>query len=139
MTKSKLTQIKEILLDFYGDRMNTSQLESFAEALYESVFVDENDLDDIAAIVNEYEADAEISSTEFYYVFVEIVELMEDCASTAKRLYKSFMYDFDSFETFLKLVTYNEEYISAEELHKAKQKALRTFDKELLALYDIEE
>ncbi len=59
--------------------------------------------------------------------------------TTAKRLYKSFMHEFDLLDTFLKLVNLNAEYLSAEELAQAKEKAFWLFDRQMLEDCGIEE
>ncbi len=66
-----------------------------------------------------------------------MIELLDNNAVTAKRLYDSFMYELDEFETFLKLVNENAEFLSAYELAKAKEKAFGLFDRKLLECFGI--
>ena len=137
--ENKLEKIKDILRGWYQDDMEQDVLDDCANELYESIFVEESDLDDIPPIVLEHEAQAEIEESLWLEIYVDIVYLLEDGVTTAKRLYKSFMYDLDIIDTFVRLVNDNEAYIGKEELALAKQRAFATFDREVLALYGIEE
>ena len=139
MMSEKLEKIKEILHSWYQDKMPEKLLNECAAELYESVFIDEYDLDDIPSIVVSYEERADIEEDEWLWVFIDIVHLLDRGESTARRLYKSFMYDLDVIDTFVLLVIENEEYLSQEELAAAKEKAFQTFDRELLESYGIEE
>lgn len=135
----KLEQIVQILKGVYKDKMSNETLNSFAEDLYDSLFVCEYDLDDITAIIFEYESEMGLEFSEFYYVFCELIDLLENNETNARRLYDSFMNDFDCLGTFVKLYNENAEYISAEELAKAKKKAFGFFDRLTLELYGITE
>lgn len=139
MNNEKLKEIKEIIKDIYEGEMSASAINAFAQALHNSLFIEQYDLEDISAIVCEYEADAGIENTEWFYVFSRMIDLLEDNAVTAKRLYNSFMYECDLLDTFLKLYNDNAEYLSAEELSNVKEKALRIFDHQILEEYGIEE
>lgn len=135
----KLEQIRDILKDEYTDKMSDDTVAAFAEELYDSMFVEQYDLDDIFAIVGQYEDEAELEDSELLTVFGRLIDLLDNCETTAKRLYKSFMYDADILDTFVKLINENEEYIGAEKLAKAKEKAFGVFDRQLLEMYGITE
>lgn len=136
--KEKLEAIKKILKTEYAGRMSEQTLNAFANDLLESVFVEQYDFDDIPAIVFEYEAAAELEDSEWYNIFSSMIDLLENKEETAKRLYNSCMYGFDSLDTFIKLINENAEYLSAEQLSEVKEKAIGLFDKELLKFYGIE-
>lgn len=133
----KLKEIKEILKSEYKDKMTDTEINTFARELNYSVFVEQYDLEDIAAVVSEHEEKAGIEDSRWCCIFGSVIDLLEDGETTARRLYKSFMYEFDLWDTFLKLYNYNAEYLSAEELAEVKEKALGLFDKQLLKTYDI--
>lgn len=135
----KIEQIAQILKDKYEDKLSDETLYAFAEDLYDSLFVCKYGLDDIFAIIFEYESEIELDFSESYYVFSELIDLLENNEETACRLYDSFMNDFDCLDTFVKLYNENAEFISAEELAKAKEKAFGTFDRITLELYGITE
>lgn len=133
----KLKEIKEILKSEYKDKMTDAEINTFARELNYSVFVAQYDLEDIAAVVSEHEEKAGIEDSKWCYIFGSVIDLLEDGEKTARRLYKSFMYEFDLWDTFLKLYNYNAEYLNAEELAEVKEKATGLFDKQLLKMYDI--
>lgn len=135
----KLGEIKEILADKYKDKMSNEILYPFAEDLYESLFVCEYSLDDILAIIFEYESEMDLEFSEVSYVFGKLIDLLKTNEVNARRLYESFMRDFDCLDTFVKLYNEYAEYLSEEELFKAKEKAFGTFDKFTLELYGIKE
>lgn len=137
--EKKIKEIKEILISQYEGKISEQALNGFANDLYESVFVEQYDLDDIPAIVVEYEAEANIEDSEWYYIFGCMINLLDNNEVTAKRLYNSFMYDFDSLDTFIKLINENAEYLSKEQLSAVKEKAIGLFDKNILEWYGITE
>lgn len=135
----KFEQITQILKDVYEDKLSDDTLYPFAEDLYESIFVCEYDLDDILSIVFEYESEMELDFSEVYYVFCELIDLLENNEANARRLYQSFMYEFDCLHTFVKLYNEYSKYLSKKELAKAKEKAFGTFDRITLELSGITE
>lgn len=140
MSIDKLETIKDILKDNYQDRMSEEIINNYADDLFDSLFVSENSLDDVFAIISQYEEEANIESGgDWYYIFVQMIDLLENGEKTARRLYDSFMNDADIIDTFSKLAEENAEYISEEELSKAKEKAFAVFDRGFLALYGITE
>ena len=140
MNDEKLQAIIEILKDEYKDKMSDKAISGLADELYYSLFVGEYDLDDIPSIIFSTEADENIEEGgDWCYVFGQLIDLLENNEKTEKRLYKSFMFDFDLLDTCLKLAIENAEFLSADELAKAKQKAFGLFDREILEIYGIEE
>lgn len=139
MSTDKLNKIKEILKGVYKDKMSDVTIDSFAKALHYSLFVGQYDLDDIPATIFEYESEEGIEGEDWCYLFGQLIDLLDDNEITAKRLYKSFMHEFDLLDTFLKLVNLNAEYLSAEELAQAKEKAFWLFDRQMLEDCGIEE
>ena len=139
MSTDKLNKIKEILKGVYKDKMSDVTIDSFAKALHYSLFVGQYDLDDIPATIFEYESEEGIEGEDWCYLFGQLIDLLDDNEITAKRLYKSFMHEFDLLDTFLKLVNLNAEYLSAEELAKTKKKAFWLFDRQMLEDCGIEE
>ena len=137
--EQKSEEIKEIITDIYKDKMSDEILYPFAEDLYESLFVCEYSLDDILAIIFEYESEMNLEFSEVSYVFGKLIDLLENNEINARRLYESFMNDFDCLDTFVKLYKEYVVYLSEEELSKAKEKAFGTFDKFTLELYGIKE
>ncbi|MDE6442774.1 MAG: hypothetical protein K2L12_08505 [Clostridia bacterium] len=135
----KYKQIEQVLKDVYEDKISDDTFNPFAEDLYDSVFLCEYDLEDIFAIVFTYEAEIELEFSEVYYVFCQLIDLLEINEINARRLYKSFMDEFDCLETFVKLYNECSEYLSKIELAKAKEKAFGTFDRLTLELYGITE
>ena len=133
----KLGEIKELLKDEYEGLMTEKQIDEFASELYTSVFVFKFSLDEIFSLIDRYEDRANIESTKSYYVFCGTVDLLENGEETAQRLYDCFMYSWDILNLFLKLYLENEEYISEEKMEMAKKKALKTFDREILAICGI--
>ena len=139
MNNGKLEKIREILKEEYEGKMSDSAIDAFAKSLYHSLFVGQYDLEDIPAIIIGYESEENVEDGDWCYIFGQLIELLDDGETTAKRLYRSFMYEFDLLDTFLKLYNDNAEYISAEELSTAKEKALSMFDKQILGAYGITE
>ena len=139
MSTDKLNKIKEILKGVYKDKMSDVTIDSFAKALHYSLFVGQDDLDDIPATIFEYESEEGIEGEDWCYLFGQLIDLLDDNEITAKRLYKSFMHEFDLLDTFLKLVNLNAEYLSVEELAQAKGKAFGLFDRQMLEDCGIEE
>lgn len=137
--KEKIEAIKKVLKNKYKGKMPEQTVNEFANDLYESVFVEQHDFDDIPAIVCGYESEANIEDSEWYNIFGSMIDLLDNNEETAKRLYKSFMYDFDSLDTFIKLINENAEYLSKEQLSEVKEKAIGLFDKNLLEWYGITE
>lgn len=137
--KEKIEAIKKVLKVQYEGRMSEQTLNEFANNLYESVFVEQYDFDDIPAIVIEYETDAGIEDSEWYYIFSNIIDLLDNNEETAKRLYNNFMNEFECLDTFVKLVNENAEYLGKEQLLKVKEKGFDLFDKETLELLGITE
>ena len=135
----KFIEICKTLKNIYGDAMPEEMLGDFARELYDSLFVGRYELFDIFAIIDTYQREAGIEQGEDYYVFTDMIDLLDNCETTAQRLYDSFMHEADFLDTFLKLYNENAEYISAEKLAEAKKKALTVFDKETLEMYDITE
>lgn len=134
-----IEKIKEILNYEYEDKMSDEMINAFAEELNESVFVEQYDLENIFLIVDQFEEEANIEKSRSSYVFTDVIDLLESGEKTAQRLYESFMYSMDILKTFLKLIKENEEYISAEKIAQAKEKAFGLFDKQLLEWYGITE
>ncbi len=134
---TKLEKIKEILKDTYKDKMSVGTIDACAKEIYEILFLTENSLNEIALAVIGYETDEGIEDAQWDYVFCSVIELLDNNAVTAKRLYNSFMYELDEFDTFLKLVNENAEYLCADELAKAKEKAFGLFDRQLLECFGI--
>ena len=139
MNHEKLEKIKEILKEEYQDKMSEAAINAFDKSLHHSLFVWQYDLEDITAIIFEYEAEEEVESGDWCYLFGQLIDLLDDNETTAKRLYKSFMYEYDLLDTFLKLVYYNAEYLSEEELADVKEKAFQIFDRQILECCGIEE
>lgn len=137
--KEKFNKIVAMLKDEYDGKMSEKDINAYASDLCLSVFDCEFGLDDIIPIIDEYETEANIVGTRWYYVFCGIIDLLENGEKTAERLYNSFMFDMDILDTFLKLYFENDKYISAEKLEKAKEKALEVFDDEVLKFYNITE
>lgn len=137
--EKKIKEINEILISLYECKMSEQTLNEFSNDLYESVFVGQYDFDDIPAIVFEYETNANIEDSEWYYIFGSVIDLLDNNEVTAKRLYNSFMNEFECLDTFVKLVNENAEYLSKEQLLKVKGKGFELFDKETLELYGITE
>ena len=135
----KLKKIKEILKEEYKDKMSDAAIDAFAKELYYSLFIGQYDLDDIPAIIFGHESEEDIEGGDWCYLFGQLIDLLDDSETTAKRLYKSFMHEFDLLDTFLKLVNLNAEYLSAEELAQAKEKAFWLFDRQMLEDCGIEE
>ena len=130
--KEKLEKIKDLLSSEYDGDILGKDIDAFAKDLYLSVFECEYDLSDIIPIINEYEEEAEIENTRWYYVFCGIIDMLDNGEKTAERLYDCFMHSLDILELFVKLYFENDDYISEEKLGKAKEKALGTFDKQIL-------
>lgn len=134
-----IEKIKEILKYKYEGRMSDEMINAFAEELNESVFVEQYNLEDIFLIVFQFEEEANIEESRSFDVFTDVIDMLESGEKTAQRLYESFMYGMDILKTFLKLIKENEEYISAEKIAQAKEKAFGLFDKQLLEWYGITE
>lgn len=140
MNNDKLDKIKEILKEEYEGKMSEATIDAFAKALHHSLFVGEYELEDIPATIFEYESEEGIEEGgDWCYIFGQLIDLLEDNETTAKRLYRSFMHEFDLLDTFLKLINYNAEYLSKEEVTKAKEKAFGTFDRQILEGCGIDE
>ena len=137
--KEKLEEIKKILKGEYGDRLTETELNTLAGELYHSLFVGKYELEDLVATIVGFESEADTDDIDWVYLFNSLVDLLDDNENTAERLYISFMHEFDLLDTFLKLYEFNAEYISAEKLAEAKEKALHTFSKDVLAAYGITE
>lgn len=139
MGTEKLQRIREILKEEYKGKMSNAAIDSFAKELHHSLFIGQYDLDDIPAIIFGHESEEDIEGGDWCYLFGQLIDLLDDNETTAKRLYRSFMHEFDLLDTFLKLVNYNAEYLSAEELANAKEKAFGLFDRQILEGCGIEE
>lgn len=137
MDNTKLKEIKRILENEYGDQMSDALTNDFANTLYDSLFIGQYDLDDITAIIIDYETQANIEDSKWDYVFISIIDLLDNNETTAKRLYKSFMYDLDILDVLWKLVNENAEFLSAEELANVKKRAIGVFDEQILKALDI--
>ena len=135
----KLEKIREILKAEYEGKMSETAIDAFAKALHYSLFVGRYDLEDITATIFERESEENIEGGDWCYIFSQLIYLLDNAETTAKRLYKSFMQEYDLLDPFLKLYMDNAEYLSAEELAKAKKKALRLFDRQILELYGVTE
>ena len=136
--KEKIKEIKEILNSLYKGKMSEQTINEFANDLYESVFIEQYDFDDIPAIVFEYETNAGIEKSEWNNIFSSVIDLLDNNEITAKRLYNNFMNEFECLEAFVKLVNENSEYLSKEQLSEVKEKGFELFDKELLRSYGLE-
>lgn len=137
MDNTKLKEIKRILENEYGDQMSDALTNDFANTLYDSLFIGQYDLDDITAIIRDYETQADIEDSKWDYVFISMIDLLDNNETTAKRLYKSFMYDLDMLDVLWKLVNENAEFLSAEELANVKKRAIGVFDEQILKALDI--
>lgn len=135
----KLNEIKEIIKAEYKDKLSDGEIDSFAGELYYSLFVGEYELSDMMAVIYEYESADNPDYGEVDYIFSCMIDLLDSSKKTAQRLYDSFMYEMDYLDTFLKLINENEEFLSAEQIAKAKEKAFSLFDREILELYGITE
>ena len=133
MESGKLERIRQILSEEYDGKMTEKDIKAFAKDLHLSVFECKFGLDDVFAIVDEYEERAKIEDKRWYYVFCARIDLLDNNEETAERLYESFMYQFDILEIFIKLYFENGSYISRKKLNEAKKKAFETFDNEILA------
>ena len=134
--KSKLDKIKEILKDEYEGKMSEATIDAFAKDLHYSLLEKQYDLEDIPAIITEYETDEDIEG-DWIYIFCQLIDLLDNGPTTARRLYKSFMHEFDILETCAKLINENSRYLSEEELEVVKAKAFFTFTREALEGYGI--
>lgn len=132
VNKEKLKQIKEILKEEYQDKMSDAAIDSFAKQLYHSLFVGQYELEDIPATIFDCESEEGVEGGDWCYLFSQLIDLLDNNETTAKRLYRSFMEEFDLPDTFLKLVNENGEYLSAEELAEVKEKAVRLFGRQIL-------
>ena len=139
MNSNKIEAIKEILKSEYGDKISDVTLNSYARALYYSLFVGQYDLSDITAIIFEFESEENLEEGDWCGMFGELIRLLDDNEVTANRLYNSFMHDFDLLDTVVKLLTRNAQFLSEEQIKKAKEKAFGVFDAVTLECYGITE
>lgn len=130
--KTKMEQILSTLHGEYAGKMSEKTIKRFAGDLYESLFVDNYYLADIFAIVEEYENMANIKDSQALYIFICMIDLLDNNEVNAKRLYNSFMHEIQLWDTFVKLIEDNAEYLSGEELEEVKNEGMRIFDKQLL-------
>lgn len=133
----KLEAIKGILVGEYAGDMTEDTINAFADDLYNSLFVEQYSLDDVAAIVGEYESEADVYDVDFNYLFGCLIDLLDNNEATAKRLYDNFMYEFESLEVLAKLVNENSEYLTAEQIASVKEKAFGLYDSITLEFYGI--
>ncbi|MDE5601956.1 MAG: hypothetical protein K2J16_05605 [Clostridia bacterium] len=139
MNNGKLEAIKGILVGEYAGDMPEAMINAFADDLYHSLFVGQYSLDDIPAIIGEYESEANVYDVAFNYLFGQLIDLLDNNEATAKRLYDNFMYEFESLDVLAKLVNENAEYLTAEQLARAKEKAFGLYDSITLECYGITE
>ena len=134
--ESKLDKIKEILKDEYEGKMSEATIDAFAKDIHFSLLEKQYELEDIPAIIMEYEAEEDVEG-DWIYIFCQLIELLDNGPTTARRLYKSFMHEFDIIDTCAKLINENSQYLTCEELEEVKKKAFFTFTREALEGYGI--
>ena len=135
MMENRINLLENTLASLYGSALSKEQIRSYAKALYESAFDNVNELDDIIAVITEYESDYDIAgkNSQFYYVFHDVINMLEDGAEVANRLYNCFMYRYEDFSLFTKLM-HNAEWLTKEQYNEAMSRAQKIFDTELLEI-----
>ena len=137
MNNGKLEAIKVILIDEYAGDMSEATINAFADDIYHSLFVGQCSLDDIPAIVGEYESEANVNDVDFNFLFGRLIELLDNGKATAERLYNNFMNEFESLDAVVKLINENGMYLTAEQLARVKEKAFGLYDSVMLECYGI--
>ena len=110
---------------------NRQELRDFAEDLYESVFVDECDLNDILTMVYYFEEQmrAEGANIEFgkqCVIYEEILRLLDRNETNAKRLYDSFLL-YQDLQAFSLLMDTYDSWLTKEERNNVLEIGKETF------------
>lgn len=137
MEKNRIKLLEKALTGIYNNSLSQQEVESFARALYKTVFVDRNGFEDLLSVIYESEYDFGVSPSEVAYVVNEVLILLDDSAEVANMLYNYFMDYYEDFNVFLKL-TDNAEFLTKEQYGKAIAKAQKIFSAELLKIHGIE-
>ena len=134
---TKKEEIYEMLKFAYReDNVPDEDLRYFAEELYDHVFVYKGSFVEVMTMVNFFEDDLSdegiiIDSQNDWYIFDEMVNMLDENSENAERLYKTFL-EFNDFDVFELLMTTYSEWLTEDKKKEIMEIAMGHFDKTLM-------
>ena len=135
--KTKTEQIYEELKREYGEySIPNKYLREFAKELYNYVFEEKGSLVQVMALVDTFEIgllddDIEVDISQGWFVFNDIVHILDVNSENAERLYKTFL-EFNDFDVFELLMTTYSEWLTEDKKKEIMEIAMGHFDKTLM-------
>ena len=130
--QEKIKKIREILAAEYFYKIPVYFQAKLADELYVSMFEEKNELEDLLAIIFEYEQRVGMEDSQWDAVFPSLLDLLECDRQSAVRLYNNFMECLELFDTFMKLVNEFDAYLTKEELDAVIERGCDLYGREFL-------
>ena len=136
-TKTKTEQIYEELKREYGEySIPNKYLRKFAKELYNYVFEEKGSLVQVMALVDTFEIgllddDIEVDISQGWFIFNDIVHMLDANSKNAERLYETFL-EFNDFDVFELLMTTYSKWLTEDQKKEIMEIAMGHFDKTLM-------
>ena len=134
---TKTEQIYEELKREYGEySIPNKYLREFAKELYNYVFEEKGSLVQVMALVDTFEIgllddDIEVDISQGWFVFNDIVHILDVNSENAERLYKTFL-EFRDYDVFELLINRCWEWLTDDKKRQVMEIAKGEFDKAII-------
>ena len=137
MREQVIETIKRELCELYGKDVPQERTDKLAEELSDIVMDENASLSEVFGIIEPFENELNgLDYSKAYYLLSLLINLIPSDYAGAKKLYEFFMYCFDDFNAFAKLMNECKALLSPEQIARLREKGKGCFDENLLKFVD---